>query len=319
MSAGSQAAAAPKVRFRHSQQARRFNVLMAAILVVLIPLDYVLARRVDFVGSGQSLHVWTTAAFLGAILLYCWWRPLPRLVEACELAIWADLYFDALSVLIQIAGRTKRPLIDPGLMRTDARLHFATVAVVHWVARMPALKIGLVLVYEIEPLLLLTALVLLPFMGQAGASRRYVLGIVVAAVITASVFALWPALGPWTTEGYRPTRNQIQVTNYLTLLKTSAPVNLDMQDAGIVAFPSFHVLLAVLSAAALSAMRRLRWPVWILAALITLSTLTTGWHYLTDVIGGLILSAISLAAARAVLPPETGESALAAASVSYNG
>lgn len=312
MSAGSQAAVVTKARFRHSQQGRLFNILMAAMLVVLVPLDTVLARHVNFVGSGQSLHVWTTAAFLGAILIYCRWRPLPRLVEACELAIWADLYFDALSVLIQIAGRTKRPLIDAGLMRMDARMHFATVAVVHGVARIFALKVALVIVYEIEPLLLLTALVLLPFVGKAGASRRYVLGIVVAAVITASIFALWPALGPWTTEGYRPTHSQTLVTNYLMLLKTPAPVNLNMQDAGIVAFPSFHVLLAVLSAAALSAIRSLRWPAWILAALITVSTLTTGWHYLTDVIGGLILAAIAMAAARAVLPPETGGSAAAA-------
>lgn len=304
MSTTSQTPAAPKAPFRHTPQGSRFNWLMAAILVVLIPLDYELARHVNFVGSGQSLDVWTTAVFLGAILLYCRWRPLPRLVEACELAIWADLYFDGLSVLIQIAGRTKRPLIDSGLMRMDARLHFATVTVMHAVARLPKVQAGLVAVYQIEPLLLLTALVLLPFVGKAGASRRYVLGIVVAATITASVFALWPAVGPWTTEGYLPTHSQMLVTNYLLLLKTPAAVNLDMQDAGIVALPSFHVLMAVLSATALSAIRQLRWPVWILAALITISTITTGWHYLTDVIGGIVLAAISIGAARALLPEE---------------
>jgi membrane-associated phospholipid phosphatase len=310
MSATPQAAAAPRVRFRHSAAGRRFNILMAATLVALIPVDYVLARAAHFNGSGQSLHVWTTAAFLGAILLYCRWRPLPRLVEACELAIWADLYFDALSVLIQIAGRTQRPLIDGALTRMDARLHFATAALVHWVARVPSVKIGLVLVYEIEPLLLLTALVGLPFLGKADAARQYVLGIVIAAVMTAGVFALWPAAGPWMTEGYRPTHNQTLVTNYLLLLKTSAPVNLDMQDAGIVAFPSFHVLLAVLSATALSALPRLRWPVWILAGLITFSTLTTGWHYLTDVLGGLILAGIVIAAARTLLPQDAHAPAL---------
>jgi membrane-associated phospholipid phosphatase len=302
MSSSAQATAPPQARWRHTPQGRRFNILMAAILVVLVPADYVLARHVNFNGSGHSLQVWMTALFLGAILVYCRWRPLPRLIEACELAIWADLYFDALSVLIQIAGRSHAPLVDPQLTAIDAHLHFATVAWVHFVRHIPALRIALALVYAVEPLLLLAALVVLPFMGRADASRRYVLGIVIAAVITAAAFALWPAAGPWTTEGYRATRDQVQVTTYLALLKSHAPVSLNMEDAGIVAFPSFHTLLAVLSAVALGALRRLRWPAWILAALIILSTLTTGWHYLTDVLGGLLLAAISLAAARALLP-----------------
>ena len=49
-----------------------------------------------------------------------------------------------------------------------------------------------------------------------------------------------------------------------------------MNDAGIVAFPSFHVLLAILTAVALSAIRWLRIPVWALALLVGISTLTTG-------------------------------------------
>lgn len=281
---------------------RRFNLLMGAILVVVLPADLVLARVVHFNGAGQSLQVWTTALFLGAILWYCRWRPLPRLVDACELAIWAVLYFDALSVLIQIAGRSPRPLIDAQLTAMDARMHFATVTVVHLAAHWRVVKDVFVIAYALEPLLLLTALVYLPFMGHADASRRYVLGIVVAAVMTAGAFALWPAAGPWMTEGYRPTHSQTLATSYLHLLKTQTPVALDMQDAGIVAFPSFHTLLALLSAIALSSMRRLRVAAWVMAGLIMISTLTTGWHYLTDVLGGMVLAAMAVAVVRVVLP-----------------
>jgi len=315
MSPLAQATTAPHPRWKHTPQGLRFNVLMGAILVVLVPADFVLARAVHFTNSGQSLQVWTTALFLGAILAYCRWRPLPRLIEACELAIWADLYFDALSVLIQIAGRSHRPLVDRQLAAMDARLHFATAAWVHFAAGVPALRIALALVYAIEPILLLAALVVVPFMGRADAARRYVFGIVIAASITAVAFALWPAAGPWTTEGYRATRDQRQVTAYLAVLKSHASVGLDMDDAGIVAFPSFHVLLAVLSAVALGSLRKLRWPVWILAALIVVSTLTTGWHYLTDVMGGLALAAITLAAASLVLPETEPAAALLQSSI----
>jgi membrane-associated phospholipid phosphatase len=87
------------------------------------------------------------------------------------------------------------------------------------------------------------------------------------------------------------------------------PVTLDMEDAGIVAFPSFHVLLAILTAVALSAIRWLRAPAWAMAVLVGLSTLTTGWHYLVDVIGGIVLAIVSVGAAKLLLPAGDGASA----------
>jgi membrane-associated phospholipid phosphatase len=73
---------------------------------------------------------------------------------------------------------------------------------------------------------------------------------------------------------------------------------LDLNESGIVCFPSFHALLAVVSCVALGSIRPLRIPAAIVAGCVVLSTLTTGWHYLVDVIGGLLLAALSIAAAR---------------------
>lgn len=66
-------------------------------------------------------------------------------------------------------------------------------------------------------------------------------------------------------------------------------------------FPSFHVIWAVLSARALWGFRYLPVPVTMLAALISISTMTTGWHYFADVLGGLMIAWISILAAKAYL------------------
>ena len=72
-------------------------------------------------------------------------------------------------------------------------------------------------------------------------------------------------------------------------------------------FPSFHVALAILAAIALSSIRRLRIWVWGLTALICVSTLTTGWHYAIDVLGGLVLAPISLLVADVLARGEYSE------------
>jgi membrane-associated phospholipid phosphatase len=112
--------------------------------------------------------------------------------------------------------------------------------------------------------------------------------------LTGALFALWPAVGPWTTQNFQPTSDQAAVTAYLMLLNSHAPVVIDMQNAGIVSFPSYHVVLAILSATALRSIRSLRAPAWILAELICISTVLTGWHYAIDVSGGLVVAIVSI-------------------------
>jgi membrane-associated phospholipid phosphatase len=71
--------------------------------------------------------------------------------------------------------------------------------------------------------------------------------------------------------------------------------------AGVVCFPSFHAIWAVLCGYAFSGFRRyIRIPVYVLAALMFLSTVTTGWHYVIDVLAGLLVAVVSLLIARRV-------------------
>jgi len=212
------------------------------------------------------------------------------------LAIWAVLLMSTLSLLIQIAGRSHYPLIDQTLASMDAQAHFSTIYCMHLVARVPLVKTGLAITYVMLSPFIIAAVLIPTLSGHSDAARRYVLGIVIAAILTAALSAIWPAAGPWTTQDFRPTKEQAGVTAYLIRLKSSAPVDLDMNDAGIVSFPSFHVVLAILSAVALGTIRRLRAWSWVLAGLICISAITTGWHYGIDILGGIILTVVTMIA-----------------------
>lgn len=282
-------------RLTWRQFATPINRLMCLTLAVLVPVEILLARVVHLTGLAQLLDIWPAMLFLFVCLLYCVLRPLPRLIEGCELTIWTITYTSVLSLLIQIAGRSPRPLIDPTLNAMDARMHFSTAFIVHLIAQFPVAQIILAIAYSLTPPFIIAAVLVPPFMGRPRASRRYVVGILLAAMITAALSALWPAVGPWTMQNLIPTKSQTGITAYLMHLKSNLPVNLDMDNAAIVSCPSFHVVLAILSATALSSIPRLRGWVWVLAGLICVSTITTGWHYGIDVIGGLIVAILSIA------------------------
>ena len=74
-----------------------------------------------------------------------------------------------------------------------------------------------------------------------------------------------------------------------------------LASGGIICFPSFHVFWAVVSAHALQPFRILRYPAIVVATLVTISTVTTGWHYGVDVIGGLLLAAVTTVLANSLL------------------
>jgi hypothetical protein len=90
--------------------------------------------------------------------------------------------------------------------------------------------------------------------------------------------------------------------NAFLALKGDGRFVLHFREAeGIIACPSFHTTLAILAALALRSVPYLRWPAALLASLIVVSTVTTGWHYISDVLAGALVTAAAAAGARAYL------------------
>jgi membrane-associated phospholipid phosphatase len=270
--------------------ATRFYVSLGILLGILVPAEFALAHVVHLhrVGS-QFLDAWPGLTMMSACVVYVRWRPLPRLIETAQLVLISCVTFYVMGVLIHIAGRSPYPLADQQLANLDAALRFHTVDVVRQVAAWPLLRLVLAVAYGTTGIMVIAAATVPATLGCAEASYRFVLAIISAVLVTAALFYRWPAIGPWTVEGFAPARDQAAVGAYLTQLRSALPV-IDMKSVAIVSFPSFHTVMAVTSACALNSIRRVRWFAWGLCALICVSTISTGWHYGVDVLGGLALA-----------------------------
>jgi membrane-associated phospholipid phosphatase len=297
-----------KVLMNTDPENTRFDVVMAVTVVPLLVLDIILTYMAHLDGLGTlkavasvsfgSIGLWILVAAYG----YCRWYGMTKLTDIAQISAWALLVIPAISFLIPVAGRSPYPLVDAELARIDAHLHFHTASVVRWVSLLPRLRFAFALTYALLPVIVLAALLIPSLVGRALDSRRYMLAVLFAAIMTATLFAFWPAAGPWTVEGFAPTHSQSEVLDSLALLKAGMPLPANTKSA-VVAFPSFHVILAVLSVMALWQVRWARWVAFIFGTAVCASTITTGWHYGIDVLGGLVVTYLAHLAAKSVLRP----------------
>jgi membrane-associated phospholipid phosphatase len=110
-----------------------------------------------------------------------------------------------------------------------------------------------------------------------------------------SIVFLWamPAVGPWAWYHDRYTQLPPE-PGYLAELYALREGQLrDLEHVhGFLNFPSFHTVFALLIAWTLRGHGPLSVFAWTLNVMVVLSTVPVGWHYLTDVAGGALCTAL---------------------------
>jgi len=154
---------------------------------------------------------------------------------------------------------------------------------------------------------MLAVAILLPIAaGKLRSTQQFLTANLLAFAVGLPLFALLPAVGPWYGLHLAPGPGQAECEAALLLLRKPGPYV--FEPAGVICFPSFHVIWAILFGQALWGLRLLRIPVAVLSGLIIFSTVTTGWHYFVDVLGGIVVAAVAIAGSRWL----TAQSAVAA-------
>ena len=210
---------------------------------------------------------------------------------------WAILLFLLLGFTPDIAARLGMglDLQDAHFAHLDQLLGVSVPGTVswasrHWLGHMANMSYSL-LGYLITISILLPALT-----GKVKRAQQVVTANVVAFAVGIPLFGLLPAIGPWHIYQFVPSAEQAKCQSDVLLVRQPSPYW--HHASNIVCFPSFHVAWAVVCVWSLWAFRPLRIPAAVLSGLIIFSTMTTGWHYFCDVLGGLVIAALAIVAAK---------------------
>ena len=243
-------------------------LVSAFVLVALLPLPLYLREK-------KRLH----------------WLNIPMTL------VWAVVFSYLLFYPVTVAGRLSIPfeLQDAHFVRLDQHLGVYVPAISQW-----ALTnwLGLI-INRAYPILIpfMKLAVLIPALcGRVKDAQRYLIANIIAFAIGLPLFALFPAVGPW--YGYHiPARvDQASCEALVMLIRQPGPY-VFQPPAGLICFPSFHVIWAVLCAHAVWGFRWLRIPAALVSTAIIFSTMTTGVHYFCDVLGGLLVALLAVLAA----------------------
>jgi membrane-associated phospholipid phosphatase len=212
------------------------------------------------------------------------------LIKSCAYYGLANI---ALALFVSGLQLTPFPSLDPALQRWDHALHFDTAAMLAWTAARPALRDFLNLCYLSTDFQLIFAPLVAGYAFDRRRMRVYLYAFVYAFLAGGLFYYFFPSSGP-SSVYQSPYFMNVQMLNAVKFDQVHHFRTVETLLGGLIAFPSFHVMWAVLATYAALPHRRLFWAAAALNTLVVVSTVVLGWHYLVDVPAGLLLGSLSL-------------------------
>jgi membrane-associated phospholipid phosphatase len=203
-----------------------------------------------------------------------------------------------LAGIIANAGlRLRYPLIDDVLAHADRTMGIDTPALVLAIAKKPwfAELLGWAYV-SIFPLSFATA-IWLACRRRAELVWEFTMAFSVGIVCAAAISIFIPALGNVAHAGLGqlagtrlPGGSGVYHLSAVNLYRDGTDPLLDIRKLqGVVTFPSFHMIMALAVAYGCRTTRWLAWPMCVWCALVVVSTVPIGGHYVIDLLGGTAL------------------------------
>jgi hypothetical protein len=204
-------------------------------------------------------------------------------------ALWMG-FAVALAIYSYVVATLRMPMWDLQFARMDAALGF------NWMAGFALVTSNRIAVYLLEHaynsifIQIFASIAYFAMVGRSDRNRELLWIGMLSALITTSLSGFFPALGPF-LKADMPAWSRVLVT-----IRDGSLSNLTLHDmTGIVTFPSFHTVLAVLLVYVHRPPLRSFVPFAILNGVMLVAIPFAGHHYLVDMIAGAGVAAISIA------------------------
>jgi hypothetical protein len=277
--------------------------LLLAIAGILAGIDGLWAAlghfRLDLGGYlGSSL---LALLLLAGGCFYQRVRPDPRLAAMLLGTAFLMAFSLGASLLNYLLLTRAGARIDLQLAALDRAIGFDWPHVMAWMARHPALNLAAQAAYSsMLPQVALLTIVVAAKDPQA--VYRFLLALALSALACIAIWSFAPSFGAFSVYPPPPPMTLALDQSYaseLARLLRDGPGMISPRDIkGLIGFPSYHAVLALLVIWYARKLRFLRWPAILLNTAVLLATPVQGGHHLVDVLAAFPVAAIVLFVAR---------------------
>ncbi|MBV8799149.1 MAG: phosphatase PAP2 family protein [Alphaproteobacteria bacterium] len=280
------------------------NRMLTAIAGAVVLLDIV------WIGSGRfaiDATAYLALALMippcmGAAYYYGRFRNEPSLSAMFSAAAFLMTFPAAMCLLSYLALTVAGPRIDVYLLAIDRSLGVSWPAIMAFAADHPWVTVGLNLAYQsIVPQSLLL-LVLLGWCQRPLELYGLCLAIAGGAIAAVGFWTMFPSFGAYSMYHLAPAvaaklhlAEGVDYGHELTQLLKNGPGFISPKDLrGLIGFPSFHTVQAIILAWYARNIPYVRWPSLALNVVVIAATPVHGGHHLIDIAGGCIVAALAI-------------------------
>jgi hypothetical protein len=267
-----------------------------ALTLALGVIDWIWADRIgwSFAGGGRILLMLAFLLAIGAIYGYS--GRSSRLSDAGNYAALWVAFSAAGATATYLAATLAMPLRDAEFIATDAAIGFHWLAWFDFIHVHPVIQLPLFIAYVSFLPQIVGSILYFAHTRQASRNAEMLWLTMVSLILTTILSAPFPAVGPYVHFFGRPTEDIVVLMSLRSGMEQTVVFN-NLQ--GIITFPSFHTVLAIIFVYVHRPPSRSFVPVTILNVLMLLAIPSEGHHYLVDVIAGAAVAALSIVIVRA--------------------
>lgn len=239
---------------------------------------------------------------VGAGIFYQIRRAEPRIAAMLVGAAFLCSFSAAASALNYFLLTAHGPRIDAALVAADRALGFNWVDAMTAMADYPLFNRVLFFAYNIVLPEIALMTVILGWSGNAEKTYRFCTAVAVGALIAIFIWALIPSVGTQALFTLPP--DVAAKLNLAVDADYGATLNQLLRDGpgyispsevrGLIAFPSYHGVLALIVTWYARSVPRLFWPLAVINALVLVATPIHGGHHLVDVLAAFPVTALAL-------------------------
>jgi len=197
------------------------------------------------------------------------------------------LVLSVIALATNAAQYTPFPVIDQQILALEKLLHINYEVLLAWTQTKPDFKKMLECIYNTLPYQMVYLPLLVIAAKRWDLIREYYFLLLFSALIGFSFYYFFPTTAPASIIN-SPYFNESQRATALKFMQIHHHIQPTTLDGGLIALPSFHVIWAWFCLYLLR-----NWVVWFILMLpinmlLIASCVLLGWHYLLDVVGGLL-------------------------------